>query len=177
MSDRDPGGGTRRKAARARQLNVAQARRAAYDFLSRKPWSRAELIDRLLRRGAPEALARQVVAELEAQGYVNDRAFARQWAEGRASRQRLGSRRIAAELQLKGIPRPLAEAAIREAFSEKPEEAQALEAARRRLPALSRGSAARVPAKLLDYLFRRGYPAEVARSVVRQLLRVEESES
>lgn len=165
------------KVARPKQLNVDQARRAAYDLLSRKAWSRAELTARLVRRGAPELLARQVVAELEAQGYLNDQAFARQWAEARASRQRLGSRRISEELRLKGIPRPLVEAAIREAFSEAPEEVQALEAARRRLPVLSRRSATRVPAKLLDYLLRRGYPAEVARSVVRQLCKVEETES
>lgn len=162
---------------RAKQLNPDQARRAAYDLLSRKAWSRAELTVRLVRRGAAEAVARQVVADLEAQGYVDDQAFARQWAEGRATRQRLGSRRISEELRLKGIPRPLAEAAIREAFSDTPEEVRALEAARRRLPALSRRSAPRVPARLLDYLLRRGYPAEVARSVVRRLCKVEEGES
>lgn len=161
----------------ARQLNPDQARRAAYDLLSRKAWSRAELTARLIRRGVSETVARQVVAELEAQGYVDDRAFARQWAEARAGRQRLGSRRISEELRLKGIPRPLVEAAIREAFSETPEEVQALEAARRRLPVLSRRSATRVPAKLLDYLLRRGYPAEIARSVVRQLCKVEDQES
>ena len=148
----------------------------AYDLLSRRAWSRVELTGRLVRRGAPEALARRVVAELEARGYVNDQAFARQWAEGRATRQRLGSRRISEELRLKGIPRSLTEAAIREAFSETPEEARALETARRRLAALSRGSPTRVPSRLLDYLLRRGYPAEVARSVVRQLCKVEEFE-
>ena len=46
--------------ARSKQLNVEQARRAAYDLLSRKAWSRAELTARLLRRGASEAVARQV---------------------------------------------------------------------------------------------------------------------
>jgi len=121
-------------------------------------------------------VARQVVAELEAQGYVNDQAFARHWADARAARQRLGSRRISEELRLKGIPRPVAEAAIRDAFSETPEEARALAVARRRLPALSRRSPARVPAKLLDYLLRRGYPPEVARRVVRQLCRIDDPE-
>ncbi len=117
-----------------------------------------------------------MVEEVEAQGYVDDHAFARQWAEARATRQRLGSRRISEELRLKGIPRPLAEAAVRAAFSETPEESRALEAARRRLPALSRRSPTRVPAKLLDYLLRRGYPPEVARNVVRQLCRIDDPE-
>jgi regulatory protein len=162
--------------AGSRQLDRDQARRIAYDLLSRKAWSRAELTARLLRRGASEAVARQVAAELEAQGYLNDQTFAHHWADARATRQRLGSRRISEELRLKGIPRPLAEAAIREAFAETPEEVRALEAARRRLPALSRGNAARAPAKLQAYLLRRGYPAEVVRSVIRQLFRLDEPE-
>ncbi len=162
--------------ARSKRLDVDQAKRAAYDLLSRRAWSRAELHARLLRRGAPPAVARQVLAKLQAQGYVNDPAVARQWAEARAARQRLGSRRISEELRLKGIPRRLADALVREVFSETSEETRALEAARRRLPALSRRRATRVPARLVDYLLRRGYPAEVARSVVRQLCRIEEPE-
>jgi len=160
--------------ARSKQLTLDQARRVAYDLLSRKAWSRAELTARLVRRGTLAIVAKRLVAELEAQGYVDDAALARQWAEARASRRRFGSRRIAEELRLKGIPRPLAETAVREAFGETTEEARAMEAARRRLPALSRGNPARAPAKLHDYLLRRGYPAELARRVVRELCRVQE---
>ena len=157
-----------------KQLTLDHARRVAYDLLSRRAWSRAELTARLLRRGAPVGVVRQVVGELDARGYLDDRAFARQWAEARAARRRVGSRRIGEELRLKGISRPLAAAAIRDAFAETSEEARALEAARRRLPALLRRNAPRAPARLLDYLVRRGYPAGVARSVVRQLCAVED---
>jgi SOS response regulatory protein OraA/RecX len=50
------------------------------------------------------------------------------------------------------------------------ESARALEAGRRRLPALLRGQAARAPARLADYLLRRGYPAATVRHAVRVLL-------
>jgi regulatory protein len=164
------------RVARTKELSLVQARRVAYALLARKAWSRAELTARLHRRGAPQGVARQVVAELELQGYLDDTAFARQWAQARAARERLGSRRISEELRLKGIPRQLVEVAVRDAFSETPEEAQAVEAARRRLPALARRNPARAPAKLLEYLLRRGYPAGVARSVVRRLCEVEAPE-
>jgi SOS response regulatory protein OraA/RecX len=59
----------------------------------------------------------------------------------------------------------VAEAAIREALSPETELARALEAARRRLPALVK----RAPARLRDYLLRRGYPAGVVTRVVRTL--------
>lgn len=153
-------------------LDAGAAKQVAYDLLSRRPWSRRDLTARLRRRGAPLAVAQEVVAALEAQGYVDDRAFARQWADGRAGRRHLGSVRLREELQRKGVPPALAGAAIRDAFAERGEEERALEAARRRLPALRRQNAARAAVKLRDYLLRRGYPGEVVQRVVRRLLNV-----
>lgn len=154
-------------------LNASAAKRVAYDLLSRKSWSRRELMTRLRRRGASPDVAKDVVAALEAQGYVDDEAFARQWADGRASRRHLGSLRLRDELQRKGIPRDLADAAIRQAFAEGGEEERALEAARRRLPVLRRRNAERAAPKLRDYLLRRGYPADVVRRVLRHLVNIE----
>ncbi len=154
-------------------LDASAAKRVAYDLLSRKPWSRRELAARLRRRGASAAVADDVVAALEAQGYVDDQAFARQWADGRASRRHLGSLRLKDELRRKGIPRDLVDRAVRQAFAERGEEERALEAARRRLRALRRRNAGRVAPKLRDYLLRRGYPADVVRRTLRHLLKVE----
>ena len=75
-----------------KQLTLDHARRVAYDLLSRRAWSRAELTARLLRRGAPVGVVRQVVGELDARGYLDDRAFARQWVEGRFSLVAAGER-------------------------------------------------------------------------------------
>ncbi len=161
---------------RRKVLDARAAKRVAYDLLSRKPWSRRDLTARLRRRGAPLEVAQVVVADLEAQGYVDDRAFARQWADGRAARRHLGSLRLKDELQQKGVARPLAEAAVRDAFAETDEETRALEVARRRLPALRRKNAERAAVRLRDYLLRRGYPAGVVRRVVRRLLKVETEE-
>lgn len=154
-------------------LDASAAKRVAYDLLSRKSWSRRELAARLRRRGASAGVAEDVVAELEARGYIDDQAFARQWTDARASRRHLGSLRLRAELRLKGIARDVAEAAVRQAFAESGEEERALEAARRRLLALRRQSPGRAAPRLRDYLLRRGYPADVVRRVLRHLLGVE----
>lgn len=153
-------------------LDAKSAKAAAYDLLARKAWSRRDLIARLKRRGAPEEVAREVVAELEERGYVDDPAFARQWAEGRA--RRLGSHRLREELRQRGIARPLAAAAVGAAFGDGKEEVRALEAARKRLPALMKRNPNRGPARLRDFLLRRGYPAEVVASVVRRLCKIDE---
>jgi len=151
-------------------IDEKAARLAAFDLLARKSWSGRELTRRLRRRGAPADVAQAVVADLTARGYVDDQAFARWWAEARARGRRVGSRRLRQELVAKGIPREMIDAAIAAAFEEVGESERALEAGRRRLPALRRGGAARAPARLADYLLRRGYPASAVRHVVRVLL-------
>lgn len=149
-----------------RELDAKAAKLAAFDLLARKSWSARELTSRLRRRGAPDEIARAVVAGLVSRGYVDDASFARFWAESRARGRRVGSRRLRQELLQKGIPRDVAAAAVAAAFEEAPEAERCLEAGRRRLPALLRAGRERAAPRLRDYLVRRGYPpAEVMRTV------------
>jgi regulatory protein len=159
---RRPGRGPRKR----RELDAKAAKLAAFDLLARKAWSARELTGRLKRRGAPDEIARAVVAELASRGYVDDASFARSWAESRARGRRVGSRRLRQELLQKGIPRDVAAAAVAAAIEEAPEAERCLEAGRRRLPALLRAGLPRAAPRLRDYLVRRGYPlAEVMRTV------------
>lgn len=151
-------------------LDAKAAKLAAFDLLARKSWSRAELTRRLKRRGAPDEVARDVVAELTERGYVDDADFARWWAEARARGRKVGSMRLRRELAARGIPTELTAAAVGAAFEETPEPERAMEAARRRLPALLRTHPERAPARLRDYLLRRGYPPAVAAAVTTRLL-------
>src|SRR5262245_25831395 len=122
--------------AASRTLDVAQARAVALDLLARKPWTRRDLDARLRRRGAPAEVAEAVVADLEARGYVDDRAFALTWAESRARDRSIGRQRLREELHARGIARPLAETAIARAFADTDELTRARDAGRRRLTVL-----------------------------------------
>ena len=101
-------------------LDEKAARLAAVDLLARKAWGTRELAQRLRRRGASAEVAQAVVADLQSRGYLDDAAFARQWAETRAGSRRVGSVRLRQELAAKGIPKELAAAAIEAAFEESP---------------------------------------------------------
>ena len=138
-------------------------------MLARKAWSRRDLLTRLRRRGAPAEVAAAVVGELESRGYLDDVQFARRWVETRAAARRLGPARLRAELRARGVDPALAEAAIREALGPGTERARALEAGRKRLPALVRRDPRRAPARLRDHLLRLGYPGGVVVEVVRTL--------
>lgn len=157
-------------------LDAKAAMRVAIDLLARKAWSTRDLTARLRRRGAPLEIARAIVADLAARGYLNDEVFARWWAQARAERRQVGSLRLQRELRARGITPELAAGAIAAAFEEGPELARALAAGRRRLPAL-RGKPERVPARLFTYLLRRGYPPAITRQVVRQLCGADLGES
>jgi len=151
-------------------LDARGARVAAFDLLARKAWSARDLRARLVRRGASAELARAVVSELEGKGYVDDQAFARWWAEARARGRRVGSVRLGQELRAKGIAPALVASAVESAFAEVPEAERALEAARRRLPALLRVRPDRAATRLRDYLLRRGYPAGAVCAAVSAVL-------
>ena len=173
-----PGQRPRRAVGERPTLDAKATRRAALDLLARKAWSRRELMRRLERRGAPVDAAEEVVADLASRGYLDDEGFARWWAQARGQARRVGSLRLRQELLAKGIAQEHVAAAVAAAFAETPELDRALDAGRRRLAALSRASRGRVPARLADYLLRRGYPPSVATRVVRSLLAgVNEAES
>ncbi len=150
-------------------LDPGRARAVALDLLARKPWTRRDLARRLRRRGAPAAVAETVVADLETRGYVDDRAFATTWAEGRARARAVGRERLRAELVARGVARPIAEAAIERAFTETDELTRARAAALRRMTALQHAAPDRAARRLHDYLRRRGYPGDVVRQVLRAL--------
>ena len=152
-------------------LDARRARTVALDLLARKPWTRQELTGRLRRRGAPADVAEAVVAELEARGYVDDRAFAAAWAESRARGRSFGRQRLREELRARGVARPLVEAAIDRAFEDTSELARAQVAAVRRLAILRRRAPDQAARRLHDYLRRRGYPGDVVRQVLRALCR------
>jgi regulatory protein len=150
-------------------LDRRRAHAAALDLLARKPWTRRDLARRLRRRGAPVDVAEAVVADLEARGYVDDRAFAATWADVRARERAVGRERLREELLARGVARPLAETAIAHAFQDTDELTRARAAAARRMAALRHVPAERAARRLHDYLRRRGYPGDVVRQVMQAL--------
>ncbi len=80
-----------------------QARNYAFRLLSYRMRSRKEMTDKLARREFSESVKKDVMAELENLGLVDDEKFAQSFARDRLSFGLKGKQMIFAELKKKGI--------------------------------------------------------------------------
>lgn len=74
----------------------------AFDMLSRKPYSRKELQDKLGQSGYDEAIVFEVAEELESLGYINDTDYAALFLEHCISKM-WGKKKIRYEMKQKGL--------------------------------------------------------------------------
>jgi regulatory protein len=144
--------------------SAAALRTIAIRLLGRRDYTAAELRDRLIARGAGEEDAAAIVERLSADGLVDDRRAAAAHIRT-ATRVRLrGRRRVARELEARGVDPALTADILRD---ETPEgELGAIRAilARRRFPASPTIDERR---RMFQHLLRRGFDAESIRRVLR----------
>jgi len=155
-----------------RQDDYRRIRGQAIRLLAARPRSTADLRARLLRSGASEDQVGAVLTDLAAAGYLDDLAFARDWIVSRMATRPYGLRRLRWELRQKGVPMPLVEQAIQQAFGEeepaRAEERHACVLAFRRLGAYDRLAPDVRARRLAGFLERRGF----AEATIARVLRI-----
>ena len=144
-----------------RSSSKALDRQKALEMLSRRPYSRRELKDKLLRRGTDEQSAEDCIAWLDEHGFLDDGEYAGAVAR-HYSAKGYGAGRVKSELRRRGIERELAE----ETLAELPENTEKIDAyiARRLSDPKDRDSVRKIGAAL----FRRGYSWEEIRAALRR---------
>ena len=147
-----------------------QAKEVCLRLLTDRARSRAELADRLARKGFRPDVAEQALDRLAAVGLIDDAEFARQWVTSRHAHAGRGRRSLAVELRRKGIGPAESAAALAE-VSPDDERARAAELVRRKLRTATvpadRAERDRLVRRLVGMLARRGYDGSVAIGVVR----------
>lgn len=158
--------------ARDPEARLQDALDLSYRHLGHRERTVAELRRHLERKRIEPATIDAAVAELEAQGYLDDASFARRFAEDRRALDGWGSERIERRLLAAGVA-PELTAAVLAAHDGGQELDAALTLLRRRLrepPADDRGRE-----RALGLLVRRGYELELAYDAVRAFERGAES--
>ena len=144
-----------------RSTSKALDRQKALEMLSRRPYSRRELKDKLLRRGTDEQSVEDCIAWLDEHGFLDDGEYAGAVARHYTAKG-YGAGRVKSELRRRGIEREQAE----DTLSALPENTEKLDAyiARRLRDPSDRDSVSKISAAL----FRRGYSWEEIRAALRR---------
>lgn len=148
-------------AALKRSSERGLERQKALELLSRRPHSRKELKDKLLRRGISEDDAEDCVAWLADRGFLDDGEYAGAVARHYTAKG-YGAGRVRSELQRRGIDREL----TADTLSDLPENSGKIDAflARRLTDPHDRDAVRKVSAAL----FRRGFSWEEIRAALRR---------
>ncbi len=137
--------------------------------LTMAPRSRAQLAQALASRGASEAVATRVLDRLEGVGLVDDGAFAEMLVRSQRASRGLARRALAHELRRKGVDDDTAREALGQ-VDEEDEAATARDLVARRLAGTRGLPPQKRWSRLAGMLARKGYPAGLAMTVVREAL-------
>lgn len=152
----DEGGGTE-----------AQAKDACLRLLTDRARSRAELAERLAKKGFTAEISQRVLDRLTEVGLIDDADFAQQWVQSRHTHSGRGKRALALELRQKGIDQENAAQAL-EQISVEDERAKATELVARKMRTVSLDDRERAMRRLVGMLARRGFPPGLAFAVVKE---------
>ena len=147
---------------------LQKAKDAAYHYLSFRARSVKEVRDKLEEKDYPEEIVAQVIADLERQRFLDDWEFARRFVEARLARAN-GSRKLAKDLRRKGVGSEIIDEILKEFAGELDSNERAVELLGKqawRYRGLERDKAKR---RMLGFLARRGYDADMARKAVDQV--------
>ena len=146
---------------------LTKARNTAYRYLTYRPRSRAEMIQKLHDREFNEAIIEAVLVDLERLGYVNDRQFANQLTRSRIRLRGFGRRRIEQELRNKGVDREIIREIFAEVFVDETEIETAKLVAVKKINAMKCLDRETRRRRLAGFLERKGFSFEIIGAVLR----------
>jgi len=161
------------------KLSVAEKRESAYqqalNFVSYRPRSSKEVLDKLSRKSFDHDVAIQVVELLKDQHFLNDTEFARMFVRDRLKGKPMGRSLLRKKLMEKGISFQLSDRVLKEYVTDEDEEAAAKALLTRKLKAsaarFSKMDALTRQKRLMEYLVQRGFSFEIASKTARSLNR------
>ena len=158
---------TERLAATVQQAMAEHTvRRYAHRLLKRRPYSRSELIDRLMRKEPDGAMAKRIADEMIAAGAIDDEAYARVVAVSVADRGPVSVTYLKHKLRQRGIPPELAQRVAGETLEETDVVETAVTFAAARLRSMSSQPPDVAARRIWSALARRGLDADTIRIVL-----------
>ncbi len=146
--------------------NLNRAREYALRLLEYRERSEQEIEEKMARKNYDERLIKSTMKSLKNHNLVNDRRFARMWAES-CLRRSYGRWKVQTDLNKKGIDKEIVEEVLKESYSKVDEVQIALALIQKKWPFLKEEKNTLLR-RVSDFLKRRGFPFEVIAEVIRQ---------
>jgi len=138
-------------------------------LLSRRIYSRYEILKKLKNKGYPENIVSNLVLWLENKNYINDELFAEMWAQFRLQNKPIGSYKLNQELRLKGINQDIIKKIIDKTYNEIDELTVARNIIRDKIVSAKIKNIRIDPKKIYNFLLRRGFSIEISRNIYHEL--------
>ena len=138
-------------------------------LLSRRIYSRYEILRKLNNKGYPENIISNLVFWLEDNNHINDELFAKMWAQFRLQNKPIGRYRLNQELRLKGIKQDIIQKVIDETYYEMDELTLAQNLTKEKIASSEIKNIRIDPKKIYNLLLRRGFSIEISRNIYHEL--------
>ena len=152
---------------------VKKAKNHALRYLSYRDRSKLEVTQYLEKKEHSHSVIQQALDALIKLGYVNDQRFALEWGRYKINKQKLGKSRLYVELLNKGIDKEILENTMAVLYEDNPEAELAIECTRKKLKSLKGVEEEKKKQRLIQYLKRRGFSADI---IYQSLKNVSETE-
>lgn len=148
---------------------ISKAKNYAFDLLTRRSYSRKEILDKLGRKEFSEDAIKISIETLERLGYIKDEEFARNWVESRKRLKPKGKFALRDELYKKGIDQAIVERVLAE-INPSEEREMARRAAEKKVKGYRKLDQKVAKRRLFSFLQRRGFEFEIAREITEDIL-------
>jgi len=138
-------------------------------LLSRRIYSRYEILKKLKNKGYTENIVSNLVLWLENKNYINDELFAEMWAQFRLQNKPIGSYKLNQELRLKGIKQDIIKKIIDKTYNEIDELTVARNLIKDKIVSAKIKNISIDPKKIYNFLLRRGFSIEISRNIYHEL--------
>lgn len=138
-------------------------------LLSRRIYSRYEILRKLNNKGYSENIISNLVFWLEDNNHINDGLFAKMWAQFRLQNKPIGRYRLNQELRLKGIKQDIIQKVIDETYNEMDELTLARNLIKEKIASSEIKNIRIDSKKIYNFLLRRGFSIEISRNIYHEL--------
>jgi regulatory protein len=148
-----------------------KAKAAALNLLSRRAYTRREILEKLTEREFDASGIQSALADLERLSLVDDRQFARRFAEERIRLRPCGRRLLAQDLKRRGVPVAIVDEVLEDSFEQLDSIDMAYNLLKSRIGRYRGLDRDKAISRMYGFLGRRGFEGATAREAAMRVWR------